>query len=166
MVGLRAGRPRLPRPFYLATAACVVGLVLLAVFLYAFAPSSRGTLPPDEASGPPPTMVQVVGYELVVSYWTTNRSDTSYLSSPECDRCPTNVTPSGTWTASLDLTNTDTGRAHNLTNLTIGAPFRVLLVSPSLPYTLASRAGVTLEVQLQVPSAPGSYFLDGSIGTS
>ena len=166
MVKPGSGRAVLPRGFYLAAAGCVVGLVLLAVLLYGSASSSRGSLPPNGPPGPAPTAVEVEGYDIVVSYWTANLSDTSYLHSPECDRCPANVTPGGTWSASLDLTNADTAHAHSITNLTIGAPFVVLLVSPSLPYSLSPGASVALEVQLQVPSTPGSYFLDGSIGTS
>jgi hypothetical protein len=166
MTGRSAQRPRLPRAFYLVAAACAVVVVLIAALLYGAAPSPRGALASNGGSGPSPTSVEVVGYDLVISYWTANHSDTSYLDSPECDRCPANVTPSGTWSASLGLTNADSGRAHSITNLTIGPPFRVLLVAPSLPYNLAPGTSVVLDVQLQVPSTPGSFFLVGSIGTS
>ena len=155
-----------PRWFLVVTITCFAGLGLWGFFLFGTHPPGGGSIPTGTGGTPAPTQVTIQGFDFIISYWTSNISDTSYLHSPECGPCPVYLPPSGQWGTSFDLSNSDTGRNHTISNLTVAGPFVVLLVTPTLPLAIAPGQSVSLQVQLQVPQTPGSYFLSGSIGTS
>lgn len=152
----------------LPAAAVAAGVLLSALFIiwYVVPPRHANDSPPAGGSGSTPTGVVVDGFDLIVDYWTSNASDTGYLSSPECDGCPLNLTPGTAWAFTWDLTNRDSSHAHNLTAVALGAPFSLLTLSPGLPVLLQPGSTVAVRATILLPSTPGDYFITGSLDVS
>ncbi|HZY71114.1 MAG TPA: hypothetical protein VFF67_09095 [Thermoplasmata archaeon] len=166
-------RPLLPPPsvrrrwrftFILAVAA-VAALMLLAVAWYVPRPAPTATLS-SGATRPPTSSVQIDGYDLIVSYVAPAGSTPNYFDSPDCLRCPLNLTPGAEWNLVLSLVNSDPARAHNVTFVTLGAPFSVVRVAPTPPVLVDSGASLAVTVTVALPAVPGYYFVPGSIGAS
>lgn len=151
------------RVLVLTTVAATAVLGVLAVAWYSPHPRSAG--PPDATGQPPTSVDRIQGFDIIVSYSTTNISDTSYLHSPECDLCPLSVTPGHTWVASFDLMNGDRSRAHTVTGLSIDSPFTVESSSPSFPVTIAPGGSLSFSITMSSPTSPGYYFVTGSLQT-
>lgn len=116
-----------------------------------------------KSSRPPTASVVIEGYDFLPSYTTSNLSDTNYIHPPECENCPQNFTPGTAWSLPMNLTNFDTGRGHNVTAINVTAPFQITVISPPLPYYLAPGAERQFILQVDLPSTPGYYFLQGYI---
>ena len=155
---------RVPLWFYAVAAVSVGSLISWGVFLYDRPPVNGGL--PSSDRGAPATHVEVQGFDLIISYWTAGERDPSYFESPECTGCPENLTPSSDWRVSLFLSNSDPTQSHEISNLTVLAPFTTVVIGPTLPCHVAPGENVTLQLDLRTPSEPGSYFLTGAIGTS
>lgn len=166
-------RPLLPPPSvrrrWRVTVLLAVGagalLTLVAVALYLPRPAPALSLV-SGGSRPATPFVQIDGYDLIVSYTAPSGADPHYFDSPDCGRCPLNLTPGSLWDLNFTLTNSDPATAHNVTSFTIGAPFSVARVSPGLPAILPPGRSLELTVTVDLPPAPGYYFLPGSIGAS
>lgn len=146
-------------------AGCIVFLAALAYVAYSPAATNSGI--PPTTSGPAPTSVVVEGFDLIFTYTANGSSSTGYLNpSPECDRCPLNLTPGSSWTSEFVLNNSDPAHAHNITAITIEAPFTLTASSPSLPARILPLGSLDVTITLTVPPTAGSYFVGGSIQTS
>lgn len=158
----RPGRRGVGRALLGLAMACAVGLSVLALVVFYHPPPK--TLPPGSTQPPTPYVV-VLGYDFVVTYATSNLSDTNYLLSPECPNCPQTLQPGGNATFFMSFTNGDARISHNITGVTINAPFQFQSASPAFPISLGGGQSVSLEVTVHLPAAAGYYTLSGGIST-
>lgn len=146
--------------------AAAILLVTLFVVWYVVRPNGITPSRPPNGAGPSPSGVEIEGYDLMISYRTTDVNDTHYLDSPECGSCPVTLTPGTEWTVELTLTNQDAVTPHNLTGVQFPAPFRLLALSPGIPLRLPPGDPVTLDATLLLPGTAGAYFLTGTLEAS
>jgi hypothetical protein len=93
-----------------------------------------------------------------------NRSD-GYLydgSAAGCSGgCPTNAPVGSLWSVEFSVT---LGRNATVANVVIPSPFALVGITPGLPFVQgAGTTTVTFHLAVQLPSAPGTYSLLGTV---
>jgi hypothetical protein len=145
-------------------AACAVTLLLLTAVWYWLPGRPALWFPTSGGTSSNGTAVVVDGVDLIVSYWTNNSSDTSYLTFPGCPNCPLTLS-APTFYYDLNLTNNDT-LAHRLLSVTLNSPFSLAAINPATPATLNPGATTEFVLEIQAPTAPGTYTVSGTVNTS
>lgn len=155
-------RIRIDRSAAIAAVGGALVVSIVAFVLYAPAPPAS-TLPPTP--GGSSTSVVVEGVDLMLNYTGASSDNFTYFSSPDCGGCPAVFAPGSTWDYAFNLTNNDS-RVHRMTGLDVTPPFVLLVLLPELPIVLDPGHSVRILLQLDLPSAPGDYFLTGDIHAS
>ncbi len=100
--------------------------------------------------------------------WTISGDTTDFVGSNlACgSHCPQTVTIGTIMTFQVTLRNTDALSSHNVTSITVGQPFTLSSVSPTLPHTVPSSSSVMFTITVDASTIGGNYVLSGVINTS
>jgi hypothetical protein len=101
----------------------------------------------------------------IISWGLPSMNGSVYAWAVECQQeaCPTQAHPGSTYTGSIFLSGF-WGTGGNVT-LTTPAPFTLVSTEPTLPAVLPA-GGLTISIELKLPSAAGTYSFTGQVQVS
>ena len=132
-------------------ALVVVGFVLVALVFNKAVDSTR---------------VTVTGINWTIEYQGSSSGYFGPTSLSSCTACPMTMFVGAEFSDTITLESSATQLNHSIGSVTVGAPFLLLSIEPTLPQSVPPGGSVSLNLLLEAPPTGGSYGVTGTIGTS
>jgi hypothetical protein len=140
----------------------VIAVVIVVVLVLAGGAYYASTARQNNPGTP---MVTIVGIQWDINY--SGPSSGYFGSSPEqaCGGCPWQYPAGIPFSYWMNVKNGDPYSSHQITSLTVAAPFVRDSVSPALPITFGPSQTMKVYVNMTFPTSAGTYEITGTITT-